>query len=100
MAGRAAGGCVLAALGSTLFAAVFAASPTVGVLTLWTAGGIALWQATRRRVSDSSATPPPPPPAPSGDVYARETGKVARVVRGPEGVTCTVHMVREEVPNP
>jgi hypothetical protein len=54
------------------------------------------WVGTAWHLSDWSATPPPRGVAPSGDVYARETGEVARVVRSPEGVMCTVHLVREE----
>ncbi|MFJ3978363.1 hypothetical protein [Streptomyces sp. NPDC090021] len=54
-----------------------------------------LWAAWA--MSDSPATPPPLPETPSGDVYAGEVLRVDRVERGPEGVTCTVHVVREEV---
>ncbi|MGW6979962.1 hypothetical protein ACWGE1_11020 [Streptomyces sp. NPDC054932] len=54
-----------------------------------------LWAAWS--MSDSSATPPPLPGTPSGDVYAGEVLRVDRVVRGPEGVMCTIHVVREEV---
>lgn len=59
----------------------------VPVLWLWAA-----WS-----MSDTSATPPPLPETPSGDVYAGEVLRVDRVVRGPEGVMCTIHVVREEV---
>ncbi|MFD8948532.1 hypothetical protein ACFV0B_06725 [Streptomyces xanthophaeus] len=48
-------------------------------------------------LSDSSATPPPLPNPPSGDEYAGQVVRVDRVERGPEGVMCTVHVVREEV---
>jgi hypothetical protein len=93
---RAAGGCVLVALGGGAFAGVFAASPEAGVLAVWVVGAVALWRAARRRVSDSSATPPPRGVPPSGDVFAGETGQIARVVHSPEGVMCTLHPVREE----
>ncbi|WP_405423546.1 hypothetical protein [Streptomyces erythrochromogenes] len=58
------------------------------------------WLAAVWWLSDSSATPPPLPEAPSGDVYAGEVLRVDRVERSPEGVTCTVHVVREEVNGP
>ncbi|MFJ9939345.1 hypothetical protein [Streptomyces erythrochromogenes] len=58
------------------------------------------WLAAVWWLSDSSATPPPLPETPSGDVYAGEVLRVDRVERGPEGVTCTVHVVREEVNGP
>lgn len=51
-------------------------------------------------LSDSSATPPPLPETPTGDKYAGEVLRVDRVERGPEGVMCTVHVVREEVNGP
>ncbi|MFD6887142.1 hypothetical protein [Streptomyces sp. NPDC059957] len=51
-------------------------------------------------MSDSSATPPPLSETPLGDVYAGEVLRVDRVERGPEGVMCTVHVVREEVNHP
>lgn len=95
---RAAGACVLVALGGGATAIVFAISPDVGVLTLWAVGAVALWRSARR-VSDSSATPPPRGVTPSGDVYAGETGEVARVAHSPEGVMCTLHPVRTETNN-
>lgn len=55
---RAAGACVLVVLAGVATAAMFAASPTVGVLALWLVGALLLWRSARRRVSDSSATPP------------------------------------------
>ncbi|WP_371588262.1 hypothetical protein [Streptomyces virginiae] len=55
------------------------------------------WLAAVWWLSDSSATPPPLPETPSGDVYAGEVLRVDRVERGPEGVICTIHVVREEV---
>ncbi|MGW2438760.1 hypothetical protein ACWCY1_18760 [Streptomyces goshikiensis] len=57
----------------------------------------AVWLAAAWRLSDSSATPPPLPESPSGDEYAGQIVRVDRVERGPEGVMCTVHVVREEV---
>lgn len=62
---RAAGGCVLVALGGGGFAVAFAVSPEAGVLTVWVVGGVAVWRAARRRVSDSSAPPPPEEGRPS-----------------------------------
>ncbi|MFF3346090.1 hypothetical protein [Streptomyces sp. NPDC002779] len=61
---RAAGACVLVVLASVALAAVFAVSPTAGVLLLWVVGGAALWRCARS-VSDSSATPPPEEARPS-----------------------------------
>jgi hypothetical protein len=94
---RTAGGCVLVGLGGGATAAVFAVSPTVGVLGVWAVGWVLLFRAARRRVSDLPATPPPLPEAPSGDVYADEEPVVDRVERGPEGVRCTIHVKRTEV---
>ena len=54
-----AGGCVLLVLAGVVLAAVWAVSPAAGVLTVWVAGGSAVWWSARRRVSVSSATPPP-----------------------------------------
>ncbi|MGW3650231.1 hypothetical protein [Streptomyces sp. NPDC000878] len=93
---RAAGGCVLVVLAGVTVAAVFVASPTVGILSLWIVGALLLWRSARR-MSDSSATPPPEGVAPSGDVFAVGEPVVTRVVKGPEGVTWTVHVAREEV---
>ncbi|MER6199827.1 hypothetical protein ABT234_20960 [Streptomyces sp. NPDC001586] len=97
---RAAGGCVLTVVAAVSVAAVFAVSPDAGVLAVWVVGAAVLVRAARRPVSDSSATPPPLPETPSGDVYAGEVLRVDRVERGPEGVMCTVHVVREEVNGP
>lgn len=91
-----AGACVLVVLAGVVVAVVFAVSPTAGVLALWAAGAVLLWRAARR-MSDSSATPPPEGVAPSGDVFAVGEPVVTRVVKGPEGVTWTVHVAREEV---
>lgn len=97
---RTAGACVLVALAGIVTAAVFAISPTAGVLSVWAVGGMLLWRSARRRMSDSSATPPPPPAPPSGNVFAVGEPVVTRVERGPEGVTCTIHVAREEVNGP
>lgn len=92
-----AGRCVLATLTGVAFAAVFAVSPTAGVLSVWAVGVAALVRAARRKKSDSSATPPPRGVVPSGDVYAGETDEVARVVPISEGVAFILHPVREEI---
>lgn len=93
---RAAGACVLVVLGGGALAGVFAASDEAGVLTVWGVGSLLLWRAARRRMSDSSATPPPRGVAHSGDVYAGETGEIARVVKGPSGLAI-VYPVRREI---
>lgn len=97
---RTAGGCVLTVVAGVPLAAVFAVSPDAGVLTVW---GLVVagcgWQ-YRRGLSDSSATPPPLPDPPLRDEYAGQIVRVDRVERGPEGVMCTVHVVREEVNHP
>jgi hypothetical protein len=91
------GGCVLTGLSVGAFAALYAVDPAVCVLVFWGLAVACLWRAARRRVSDLPATPPPEVVAPSGDVYAGESDRVARVVYSPEGVMCTIHMEREEV---
>ncbi|WP_332758264.1 hypothetical protein [Streptomyces sp. MT206] len=82
---------VVPVIALAFFGAVLARAPqfiyAVPAGWLWAAWG----------VSDSSATPPPLPEIPSGDVYAGHVLRVDRVERGPEGVMCTVHVVREEV---
>lgn len=93
---RAAGGCVLVVLGGGGAVALVVFAPTVGILSLWVVGALLLWRSARR-MSDSSATPPPEAVAPSGDVFAVGEPVVTRVERGPEGVTCTIHVAREEV---
>ncbi|MFM9604264.1 hypothetical protein [Streptomyces turgidiscabies] len=67
---RTAGACVLVVLTSAATAALFALSPTVGVLALWAVGTLLLWRSARRRMSDSSATPPPQEDRPSCDECA------------------------------
>lgn len=94
---RAAGGCVLAVLAGGATGAVFAASPTVGVLGVWGIGAAALWWSVRRRVSDMPATPPPTSAPPLGDVYAGGEDRIARVEYDPSGARCTIHVVRQEV---
>lgn len=97
MSSPAAGACVVIVLAGAATGALFAVSPTAGILSAWGVGGLALWRAIRRGVSDSSATPPPLPPDGSGDVYAGDVTRIARVERSPEGVMCILHPEREEV---
>ncbi|MFI8104719.1 hypothetical protein [Streptomyces sp. NPDC086023] len=92
-----AGGCMLVGLACVILAAVFAVSPEAGVLAVWAVGAGAVVWAVRRRVSDSSATPPPEGVAPSGDVFAGETGEVDRVEKRVGGVTI-VYPKREVIP--
>ncbi|GAA3854093.1 hypothetical protein GCM10023084_05380 [Streptomyces lacrimifluminis] len=66
---RTAGACVLVVLAGIATAALFAVSPTVGVLALWVVGALLLWRSARR-MSDSSATPPPQEDRPSCDECA------------------------------
>ena len=93
----AAGGCVLVVLGGGALAAVFAASEEAGVLVVWVLAAAAVWWSARRRRGTGQPLPSPTAPPTRGDVYAGETGEVARVVHSPEGVMCIVHPVREEV---
>jgi hypothetical protein len=87
---RAAGACVLAALGGVLVAVAFAVDEAAGVLLVVVAGGVALYRAARR-MPDSSAPPPPPLPE---DVYAAHSDEIDRVERGPgEGLTI-LHPIR------
>ncbi|MFJ8023350.1 hypothetical protein [Streptomyces sp. NPDC096311] len=80
-----AGACVLIALAAVVVAVTFRLSAVVGILALWIVGAVALWRATRRRMSDSSATPPPPS---AGDEYAGHSEEIDRVQEGPgEGMT-------------
>lgn len=97
MSSPAAGACVLVVFAAATIGGTFAASPTVGVLLVWVCAMALLWRTARRRVSDSSATPPPLSPDASGDVYAGDTTRIARVERSPEGVMCILHPEREEV---
>lgn len=95
----AAGACVLVLLGGGATAAVFAASTEAGVLAVWGVGVTALWMSVRRHKGTDLALPSPTVAPSRGNVSARETGEVARVVTGPGGVML-IHMVREEVPEP
>ncbi|MGW1609427.1 hypothetical protein ACWCQZ_08515 [Streptomyces sp. NPDC002285] len=61
---RAAGACVLAALGGVLVAVAFAIDEAVGVLLVVVSGTVGLWRSARR-MSDSSAPPPPEVERPS-----------------------------------
>lgn len=58
---RAAGACVLVALGGGALGVVFALSSVAGLLTLWTVAVAALWRSVRR-----AANPAPPPPPERG----------------------------------
>ncbi|MFD7990750.1 hypothetical protein [Streptomyces mexicanus] len=93
----AAGGCVLVVLGGAALAAVFAASEEAGVLVVWALAVTAVWWSARHRKGTDQPLPSPTAPPSRGDVFAGETGEVARVVHSPEGVMCIVHPVREEV---
>lgn len=95
---RAAGGCVLVALGGVGVAVVFAVSSTAGVLSLWVAGVFALWRSARR-MSDSRTTPPPRGVAPESDEATRRRRKTARGATDPNGVMCIVHAPAEEEVN-
>lgn len=82
--------------------ALFAASPTAGILLCWIVGFVALH---RSAISEPrSTTPPPLSEAPSEGAeegfYAEDTGEAARVVHSPEGVMNTIHPVRKDVPKP
>ena len=56
-----------------------------------------VWVVTAWQVSDSSATPPPPSMTPLGDVYADGDERLSHVEWSPEGVRCTLHVVRDGV---
>ncbi|GHH38171.1 hypothetical protein [Streptomyces candidus] len=58
------------------------------------------WAVAAWRVSESSATPPPLPETPSGDVFADGPERLSHVEWSPEGVRCTLHVVRDEVNGP
>lgn len=92
---RAGGACVLVVLGGAALAAVFAVSPTAGVLTVWVLGALSLWRAARR-MSETSATPPPRRVAPDPDEAARRRAAKARGVYDPIGVMCIYHEPRKE----
>lgn len=84
-------------LAGSLFAVVFYGSILQRAPYLIYAVPVA-WAWAAWQMSELRATPPPETVPPSGDVLAGETDEIARVVRGPEGVTCTIHPVREETP--
>jgi hypothetical protein len=76
---KAAGACVLVALGSAGLAAIWAASPEAGILTVWTVGTVALWRTARRTTSvDDAATPSPPPPSGQADEEFAQVIEAAR----------------------
>lgn len=84
---RAAGWFVLLALAAVAVAVVFALSTEAGILSLWAAGTAAVWRAARRRKGPDLPLPSPTVAPSRGDVYAVETGRAARVVRGQGGPT-------------
>lgn len=94
----AAGACVLLVLPGLLVAVAFAIDEAAGVLLVVITATAALWRSARRRVSDMPATPPPRADAPCGDVFADETGEIARVVPIAEGVGFILHPVRDDTP--
>lgn len=96
---RAAGACVLVVLGVVSLAVVFAASDAAGILTVWVVGVVAVWRCARRRKGTDLPLPSPTAPPSRGDVYARETGRAARVVKGPGGITI-IHPEIEHVTEP
>lgn len=96
----AAGACVLVLLAGFALAVVFAVSVEGGVLAVWATGVGCVWWSARRRTPGLSAPPPPRGVPPSGDVFAGETTRIARVVPIAGGVGCILHPVREEVPPP
>jgi hypothetical protein len=96
---RAVGGCVLVALGGGAIAAVFAASEAAGILAVWLVGAAAIWRCARRRIGTYLPLPSPTVTPSRGDVYARETGRAARVVEGPGGITI-IHPEIEHVTEP
>lgn len=82
-----AGGCVLLVLGGAGLAVVFALSTEAGILTVWLVGVAAVWRSARRREGPYQPLPSPTEPPSQGDVLAVETGRAARVVEGPGGIT-------------
>lgn len=95
---RAAGACVLVVLGGVAVAGAYAVDEAAGTLTVVAAGVLALWRSARRKSPDLPLPSPTAPPS-DGDVYARETGRAARVVEGPGGVTI-IHPEIEYVTDP
>ncbi|MCI3153213.1 hypothetical protein ELQ39_15880 [Streptomyces sp. GB4-14] len=82
-----AGGCVLVVLGGGALAGLWAASPDAAVLAVWVVGVAAVWWSARRRKGTYQPLPSPTAPPPRGEVFAVETGRAARVVKGPGGMT-------------
>lgn len=82
----AAGACVLVVVGGVVVAVLFAVDEAAGVLGLVVAGTVALWRSARRKGTDLPLPSPTAPPS-HGDVFAVETGRAARVVKGPGGIT-------------
>ena len=95
----AAGGCVLVVLGGVPLAVCWAVSEVAGVLAVWVVGAAAVWWSARRRKGTDLPLPSPTVPPSRGDVFAVETGEVARVVKGPGGITI-IHPVIKEVNEP
>jgi hypothetical protein len=95
---RAAGGCVLAVLGSALVAVVFAVDEAAGVLLVVVVGTAALYRSARRSKSVQGTANPAPPPreaTPEDDETARRRHKKARAVYDPSGVMCIYHAPAE-----
>lgn len=82
---RAAGACVLVVLAGVGAGAVFAASPTAGVLGLWVVGTTVLWRYVRRTANPA----PPPPPERGSDEKPQYT------VTEDEKGRCTLHWQKE-----
>ncbi|MGQ5576058.1 hypothetical protein [Streptomyces sp. ECR3.8] len=82
-----AGGCVLVVLGGAAFAGLWAASPEAAVLVVWVVGTVAVWWSARRRKGTYQPLPSPTVTPSRGEVFAVETGRAARVVKGPGGMT-------------
>lgn len=95
---RAAGACVLVVVAGVVVAVAFAIDEAAGVLLVVAAGVVALWRSARRKGTDLALPSPTEPPS-HADVYARETGRAARVVKGPGGVTI-IHPEIEYVTDP
>lgn len=89
-----AGGCVLVVLGGAAGAGLWAASPEAAVLVVWVVGTVAVWWSARRRKGPDLPLPSPTAPPSRGDVYAVETGRAARVVRGQGGPTIVYPEIR------
>ncbi len=84
---RLAGGCVLVVLAGGALAGLWAASPDAAVLAVWVVGVAAVWWSARRRKGTHQPLPSPTVTPSRGEVFAVETGRAARVVKGPGGMT-------------